>query len=191
MTPRTEAPPPLPGLRLRPMAADDLDALVDLDSDPEVTRYINGGQATPREVYVEHILPRILAHADAARGRGYFAIVDDDAAAGERFLGWAHLRPDHLEPTWLELGYRLHRRVWGRGVATWAGATLVRRGLADASVPVISARTDVDNRASRRVMEKLGMRLAGEFEFPAATIGTLAIPAAQAVLYVLKRGAGG
>lgn len=191
MTPTTPNAPPIPGLRLRPMAADDLDALVDLDSDPEVTRYINGGQATPREVYVDHILPTILGHADPARGRGYFALVDDGAPARERFLGWAHLRPDHLEPTWLELGYRLHRRAWGRGIATWAGATLIQRGLADPSVPAISARTDVDNQASRRVMEKLGMRLAGEFEFPGATIGALVIPAARAVLYVLERNAGG
>ncbi|MEZ4385833.1 MAG: GNAT family N-acetyltransferase [Nannocystaceae bacterium] len=181
--------PPLPGLRLRPMTADDLDALVELDRDPAVTRYINGGQATPRAVYVEHILPRILAHADPRRGRGYFAIVDDDAPAERRFVGWAHLRPDHLEPAWLELGYRLHRRCWGRGIATWAGASLLRRGLADPDVPAISARTDVANLGSRRVMEKLGMRPAGEFDFPATTIGGLELPAARAILYLRERGA--
>ena len=35
-------------LVLRPIGVDDVDRLVDLDSDPEVTRYLNGGKANTR-----------------------------------------------------------------------------------------------------------------------------------------------
>lgn len=174
---------PLPGLRLRPIAADDVDALLELDSDPEVMRYITGGQTTSRATCEEHLIPRILSHHKPERGRGYFAIVDE----GDDFLGWAHLRPDYLEPAWLEIGYRLHRRWWGRGIATWAAAQLLARGLADPEVGVISARANVANIASQRVMEKIGMRRAGEFTFPRMEIGDLVVPEAQAVLYLFER----
>src|SRR5437773_389107 len=36
-------------LRLRPFTPDDVENLVELDSDPQVMRYINGGRPTPRE----------------------------------------------------------------------------------------------------------------------------------------------
>lgn len=177
--------PPRPGLRLRPIGPEDLGDLVVLDSDPEVMRFITGGLPTPRALYERLLLGRLIAHADDDRGRGYFAIIDDGAALEDRFLGWAHLRPDGDEPTWLELGYRLHRRNWGRGIATWAAGMLLRRGLADPTVPVISARTTVDNLASQRVMEKLGLRRSGTFTFPAVSHPELTITAAPAVLYTL------
>ncbi len=182
----SDAPrPPRPGLRLRPIAPEDLDDLVALDRDPEVMRFITGGLPTPRALYERLLLGRLIAHADDDRGRGYFAIIDADAVPKDRFLGWAHLRPDSEEPTWLELGYRLHRRSWGEGIATWAASLLLRRGLTDPTVPVISARTTVDNLASQRVMEKLGLRRSGTFTFPSVTHPELSIAAAPAVLYTL------
>ena len=108
--------------QLRPLTADDLDALVELDRDPEVMRFINGGQPTPRALYVELLLPRMLAAATRP-GLGFFAI--ESAEAG--FLGWVHLRLDSFEPSWAELGYRLARPFWGQGVATGASRVLARR----------------------------------------------------------------
>jgi RimJ/RimL family protein N-acetyltransferase len=47
-------------LRLQQFTAADVDRLVELDSDPEVMRYVTYGVPTPREVYLEEILPRWL-----------------------------------------------------------------------------------------------------------------------------------
>jgi RimJ/RimL family protein N-acetyltransferase len=66
-------------------------------------------------------------------------------------------------PTDLELGYRLRRAAWGRGFATEASAALVRLALADPSVTSIVAAALVPNRASTRVMEKIGMVRVREF----------------------------
>ncbi|MFD0598013.1 GNAT family N-acetyltransferase [Catellatospora coxensis] len=44
-------------LILRRFTADDVDALYDLDADPAVTRYINGGRPTPREQVRDELLP--------------------------------------------------------------------------------------------------------------------------------------
>lgn len=172
------------GLSLRPLAEDDLDALCELDRDPEVMRFITGGEATPRSLYAEVLLPRMLAIAAARPGMGFFAI----ERAGDGFLGWAHLRPDSVEPAWAELGYRLRRAAWGQGIAAWASRTLIARALGELGCDVISARTTPDNLRSRRVMERLGLRYASDFIFPARELGGRRWPAIPGVLYLGRRG---
>lgn len=165
-------------LDLRPLAATDLDALIDLDSDPEVLRYINGGTPCPPDVVRDHILPRMLSHAGP--GVGFFAI-----ERGGGFLGWAHLKPDRFDPAWLEVGYRLKRSSWGQGIATEAARRMVAQAFAlgrDAS-----ACTMPDNRGSRRVMEKVGMTYARDCRFPATAFGDWVVPAADGVVYEIRR----
>ena len=93
-------------LRLRRFNVDDVDRLVELDSDPEVMRYITYGTATPRESYLDTYLPRWFDIYDGQPGCGYFAAECRDTGD---FLGWFHLRDDRLEPEYLELGYRLRQ----------------------------------------------------------------------------------
>ncbi len=164
---------------LRPLGAHDVDHLIALDSDPAVLRYINGGTPCPPDVVREHLLPRMLSWAGP--GVGFFAIERE----GE-FLGWAHLRPDRVEPAWIEVGYRLHRRFWGQGVATDATRRLIRQAF-DLGHGVVSARTMHDNLASRRVMEKCGMALRGAFRFPATAFGDWVVPEADCVVYTIER----
>ena len=47
-------------LTLRQFTADDVDNLVELDSDPDVMHYITGGRATPREEIEREELPHFL-----------------------------------------------------------------------------------------------------------------------------------
>lgn len=164
-----------PGFSLRPLSRGDLDDLVALDADPEVMRFISGGSPTPREVYVDVVLPRWLGQA--GDGLGFFVI-----EVGGAFSGWAHLRRDAKEPSYAEIGYRVPRRLWGRGLAT-AVATHLQQRAWDLGFRVTCARAASANLASRRVMEKIGMSLAGMFEFPAVDLGAMRLPAMPAVLY--------
>jgi RimJ/RimL family protein N-acetyltransferase len=168
--------------QLRPLAETDLDALVALDADPEVMRFINGGQPTPRALCAEVLLPRMLAAATRP-GLGFFAVESPDRA----FMGWMHLRLDTFEPSWAELGYRLGRPWWGHGVATSASRLLTRRAFDELGFDVVSARAMPENGASRRVMEKVGLREAGRFVFPARALPGLNVPEVQGVLYTLGR----
>ena len=77
-------------LLLRRFTEADVDNLSDLDSDPEVMRFINGGTPTPREVIESDILPRYLRYYERFAGYGYWAAIEK--ATGE-FLGWFHFRP--------------------------------------------------------------------------------------------------
>jgi RimJ/RimL family protein N-acetyltransferase len=152
-----------PRLRLRRFTPADVDLLVELDSDPEVMRYITGGRPTPRELYVETFLPRWFAIYAAQPLLGYWA---SEHRPDRDFLGWFHLRDDRIEPGYLELGYRLRRAAWGHGYATEGSRALLEHGFVRAGAERISARTLLGNRASQRVMEKCGLRRTGEFVYP-------------------------
>jgi RimJ/RimL family protein N-acetyltransferase len=171
-------------LRLRRFGPDDADLLVALDADPEVMRYITYGQPTPRSAYVETYLPRWLAIYESQPGRGYFAAERRDT--GE-FLGWFHLRDDRIEPRYVELGYRLKRSAWGQGYATEGSRALLAHGFDRLGCERISARTLLGNRASQRVMEKCGLRRAGEFVYAQDVIDGRSEEERAAVKYAITR----
>jgi RimJ/RimL family protein N-acetyltransferase len=143
-------------LILRRFTGDDVDLLVELDADPEVMRYINGGEPTSRAEVVDEVLPAFLEYYERYPGYGFWAAVEK--STGE-FLGWFHFRPKEGgfadEP---ELGYRLLRSAWGKGYATEGSRALIDKGFAEFGVQRVFAETMAVNTASRRVMEKSGLR---------------------------------
>jgi RimJ/RimL family protein N-acetyltransferase len=100
--------------------------------------------------------------------------VDDlvtlNAEPDGRFLGWFGLLVDSVDPLVVELGYRLRRSEWGRGLATEGSRALIEHAFARAGAAKVVAETMAVNTASRRVMEKAGMRhvrtFQGVFEEP-------------------------
>lgn len=145
-----------PRLALAPVTDDDLDDLFHLDADRAVMRFVNGGVPTPRRDVADWVIPRAQAEY-AAHGTGLWTI---RRHAGRAFVGWVSLRtPRHSNQDELELSYRLRTDGWGRGVATEATLALVTMAFADLGTQRVFASTLAANTASRRVMQKLGMRL--------------------------------
>ncbi len=103
------------------------------------------------------------------------------------FLGWIGLRPDDDRPDAAELGYRLRRAAWGHGYATEGARALVAHAFTRTPVTLVHAETMAVNTASRRVMEKVGLRYESTFfenwahPLPGAELGD--------VRYVLDRAA--
>ena len=148
-------------LVLRRFVATDLDDLVALDADPEVVHFITGGRPTPRGEVEDDVLPVLIADHATSSALGYWAA--EDRSTGQ-FLGWFHLRPGEGhgddEP---ELGYRLRRSAWGRGLATEGCRALIDAGFAEPGVQRVLAQTMSVHTASRRVMDKCGLRLVRSF----------------------------
>lgn len=141
-------------LTLRPFTADDLDDLVELDSDPEVMRYLTSGRATPREVIAAETLPRFMAPRGGVAVWAWAVVARQD----DGFLGWASLRPPEVAPAQeAELGYRLRRAAWGQGLASEAARALIAHGFGSLDLQRVWAQTMAVNHASRRVMEKAGL----------------------------------
>ena len=152
-----------PRLILRQFTEDDVDNLFDLNSDPEVMRYLTGGRPTAREVIRGEIIPFHLAVYGRLDRLGTWAA--ESAATGE-FLGWFHLRPGPgTDITNTELGYRLRRPAWNKGYATEGSRALIRMGFTSLGVGRVFAHTLTVNTASRRVLEKCGLTLVRTFPY--------------------------
>jgi RimJ/RimL family protein N-acetyltransferase len=144
-------------IRLVPMKPEHLPHLVELDSDPEVLKFILGRARSRQEVH--DFWGPVCAETDAdAVGLGWWIGVrreDDD------FLGWWDLSPEvpvSEQPTRAEAGWRLARRHWRQGYATEGAAALLQHGFDTVGLRTVWAETMAVNQPSRSVMAKLGMR---------------------------------
>jgi RimJ/RimL family protein N-acetyltransferase len=126
----------------------DRENLIALERDPEVMRFLNGGRPTREDGADEgagFLTPR-------GGESDIWAAVETRSGA---FVGWFSLRP--VREGVGELGYRLRRDAWGRGLATEGATALVAMGFADKDFARIVATTMAVNRPSRRVLEKTGL----------------------------------
>jgi RimJ/RimL family protein N-acetyltransferase len=155
-------------LVLRRFTAADADNLFELDSDPEVMRWLTGGAPTPRDAIENDILPRFLRSYERSGRYGFWAAIEK--ATGD-FLGWFSFRPrEGGGPDEAALGYRLRKAAWGRGYATEGARALIRKGFTELGVRRVVATTYGDNLASRRVMEKAGLTLVRAYRLTPADL---------------------
>ena len=151
-------------LVLRQFTEDDVDILVELDGDPDVMHFVTGGRPTPREEIETDVLPAFLDYHERFAGYGFWAAIEKSSG---RFLGWFHFRPaEDAPPNEVELGYRLHKAAWGKGYATEGSRALIDKGFAEHGVERVVAFTMVVHVASRRVLEKAGLRYVRTFHEP-------------------------
>lgn len=148
-------------LILRRFTADDVDLLTELNGDPEVMFWITGGVTSTREEIETEELPAFLSWYERGDAYGLWAAIE--RSTGE-FLGWFHLRPGEADgPTEPELGYRLRKVAWNQGYASEGAKALVDKAFSELGATQIRAETMTVNVASRRVMEKAGLRYVRTF----------------------------
>jgi RimJ/RimL family protein N-acetyltransferase len=140
-------------LVLRAFTAGDADLLVELDGDPEVMRFLNGGIPTSRAFIEREIVPRFTAYDGPDGAFGFWAA---HRRPGGEFVGWFSLRKTDADVA--ALGYRLRRAAWGQGLATEGSRALIAKAFDELGIGRVWASTYQDNLASQRVMEKSGMR---------------------------------
>ncbi|KUN80129.1 GNAT family N-acetyltransferase [Streptomyces griseoruber] len=144
-------------LWLRQWRDTDLDALAEIDADPEVMRYIGDGSPGTRE-RTAAALARVRSGWDE-RGYGLFAA--EETETGE-LVGWVGLAVPAFLPEIMpavEIGWRLRRRSWGRGYATEGAREVLAFAFGEVGLDHVVSICHVDNHASARVMAKLGMTL--------------------------------
>jgi RimJ/RimL family protein N-acetyltransferase len=151
-------------LALRRFTTADVDNLADLDADPDVMHFVNGGIPTSRDEIENEFLAAFLGYYQRYQGYGFWAAIE--RSTGD-FLGWFHFRPrDGAAPGQAELGYRLRKSAWGKGYATEGSRALIRKGFTESGVQLVTAEALAANMASRRVMEKAGLTLVRTFHQP-------------------------
>ncbi|MGZ3709176.1 MAG: GNAT family N-acetyltransferase, partial [Bdellovibrionota bacterium] len=65
----------------------------------------------------------------------------------------------------IDLGYILARKFWGQGYATEAARAWLEHGLGEFKLSRICVIMDLENHASKRVAERLSVRLERTFKF--------------------------
>ncbi|MDV2079251.1 GNAT family N-acetyltransferase [Marinobacter xestospongiae] len=169
-------------LRLRQWCPGDREPFARMGSDPEVMAYF----------------PSLLSREDSdamadrcqaliqLRGWGFWALETRD---GGEFVGFVGLHEPAAELPFspcVEIGWRLAREAWGRGYATEAASAALDFAFDQLGLAEVVSFTTLENRRSRAVMERLGMRSAADenFEHPAVAVGN---PLRPHCLYRLGR----
>lgn len=144
-------------LRLEPMSDAHLDGLFAMNSDPAVMRYITGQPETREQT--QAMIERVKARW-VKQGFSWWSMFERETgqligAGGVQHLGWDPANP-------LELGWRLRQDRWGQGFASEAAQCMAQYAFEALEGELVCAICWPENRASARVMEKLGMRYKGQ-----------------------------
>jgi ribosomal-protein-alanine N-acetyltransferase len=139
-------------LNLREFVRTDFQAVHAYSSDPRVTRYLFFG---PRdEDSTADYLDGLLA-SQLERPRTRFELAVEEIASG-RVIGACDL--SFIERKVVDLGYMLGIENWGKGYATEIALALVDAAFFDLRADRVISTVDINNGASIRVLEKIGMR---------------------------------
>jgi RimJ/RimL family protein N-acetyltransferase len=157
-------------LMLKPMSRDDFELFVrDLLTDPKVVEhyhsYLGLFDLQQIRVRAERDFWKHFEDSRAETGFEIWSVFETSGAlTAESFIGWAgllhtELSDEHGAP---ELQYMLTSRVFGKGVATEAAAQVMKDACDRKLAPLVIATVDIPNKASIRVLEKLGFELDGQ-----------------------------
>lgn len=151
-------------LILREITENDVDGLFELDSDPEVHRYLGNNPVTNKEQIVEVI--QMIRKQYIENGIGRWAIEDKSTS---EFLGWTGLKlvkePLNGHVDFYDVGYRLIRKHWGKGIATESAIASLKFGFETLGAKQIYASAEVGNIGSNNVLKKIGMQLLETFDY--------------------------
>lgn len=143
-------------LCLRPFAANDLNDLHRLWTNPNVRRYLWDDLTITRAQAEAEIVKSTESFNN--RGFGFWSLFFKENNAD--LIGFCGLRVFET-PDEIEILYGIHPSHWGKGLATEAGEAILNYGFQVCRLPKIYAGADGPNTASFRVMEKLGMTYDG------------------------------
>ncbi len=147
-------------LQLRGWRDEDLPAFARINADPIVGRYLRGRPETEEETIA--FVERIRKHW-AEWGYGIWAA---EHRADRRFLGFIGFSHHRWYPDEVEIGWRIDPGYWRQGLATEGAAVALQHGFNALGFTRLISIIHRDNAASRRVAEKIGLRVWLEEERP-------------------------
>jgi RimJ/RimL family protein N-acetyltransferase len=157
---RPEYPVRTARLDLRPFRPDDLDDLLAFRGRDDVARYLLTGPLDREQT--RDLLKRMVTEIELREEGQRLALAavrrDTGTLIGDLVLMWRS-----AEHRMGEIGYSLHPDHQGQGFAVEAGEALVRLGIEGVGLHRVIGRCDARNRASARVLERLGMRREAHF----------------------------
>ncbi|ADU32401.1 GNAT family N-acetyltransferase [Evansella cellulosilytica] len=143
-------------LRLRKITLDDTKEMFSYGSNEEVTKYVTWDTHNTMDDtkgFIEFVIKQYESNNLAPWGIEYKST--NKLIGTIDFVSW---KPTHHVA---EIGYVLSPDYWGKGITTEAAEKVIEFGFNKMDLVRIQAKCFVDNNASARVMEKIGMRYEG------------------------------
>jgi RimJ/RimL family protein N-acetyltransferase len=145
-----------PRLRLRPLRADDADALFSIFSDPVVMRYMNTGPWPSIER-----AHQMIDRDTASLPKGEYVRFGLEIETTGQMIGICNLFQFMWQCRRCEIGYTLGRAFWGNGYMHEALTALIAFGFEALDLNRIEADVDPRNPGSVRSLERLGFAREG------------------------------
>lgn len=155
-------------LLLRPLELTDAEAMFEMDSNPEVHKYL---WQTPTTTVAENT--KIIEYVRSQYERnniGRFATILKET---NEFIGWTGIKyiDDHVEngnTNFFDYGYRLNEKFWNKGYATeaskaWLDYFFNQMELREDQVRKMNAYTHAENGASNHILQKVGMQFMEDY----------------------------
>lgn len=169
-------------LVLRTFAITDLDAQAAIDQDPKVCEFL---PAVGTRAATEAGIQRIIQHQEQ-KGFSLYAV---ELKSNHEMIGWIGLiTPSfeaHFTPA-IEIGWRLASKHWNKGYATEGAKAILDYAFNTLGLNEVVSFTAINNLASRRVMEKIGLLHDPKDDFNHPRLAGHSLE--RHVLYRLKRG---
>jgi len=149
-------------LILRDIQPTDIDGMFELDSNPEVHKYL-GNKPFKIKSQSEDIINSIIQQYHEF-GIGRWAMVNKQT---NEFMGWSGLKLNTVtlnsNTNFIDVGYRIIKRFWGQGYATESSIVALDYGFNTMGLDTIYGITEKGNEASHRVLLKVGLRYVEDF----------------------------
>ncbi|MDO1447871.1 GNAT family N-acetyltransferase [Rhodocytophaga aerolata] len=139
-------------LLVRELQEEDWLKVFEMNTSIEVMRQIGEGKIKTAEEE-QSSFKSILANYQKGTGLGVWAVV---RKGDNTFIGAASMAP-LADTNEIQLGYRLKKQYWKQGYGTEIAKGLVDYGFNYLNLDKVTATTNLDNDASRRVLQKAGL----------------------------------
>ncbi len=156
-------------LIIRPLVMEDDEGMFRMDSNPEVHTYL--GQRPYKDIEESRENIRIIQQQYKDYGIGRWAMINK---VGGEFIGWTGFKyiavPINKHIGFRDFGYRLARDCWGQGYATEGAIAALDYGINTLLFKEVYAMTDINNMASRHILEKIGFTYIETFGYDDPTL---------------------
>lgn len=148
-------------LIVRELTLEDLPAIIQMNADRRITKYIRGGKHLSEEEEAQLLEKRVRAYRKA-NGLGVWAICLKKDLQLIGIVSLMLLEKDELHHGKIHLGFRIGVEFWKKGYAREVGRTMINYAFNTLRLKKISAFSDKENEASIAVLTDLGFEKLGE-----------------------------
>lgn len=154
-------------LIIREILPSDVDGIFELDSNPEVHRYMGNHVLTNKNEAEDRI--QLIRQQYVDNGIGRWAVIEKKSGD---FIGWTGIKLENTETNgftnYYDLGYRFIPKYWGNGYGYESALASLNYVVENMNIKSIYGAAHIDNIGSNKILQKVGLTFINEFIYDGA-----------------------